>query len=190
MQTNNYIFAFKLLLITLTIAVSSTQTLLAQDNPKQFQAYTDLSSPVAREILWLARIVYSESKLSQEQIVVAWVVRNRVKSQFRGATSYEGVARDPNQFSGLTPGDNQYQINTKLDYGDIKNNSWQNSIEIARAVYFADESLNPIAPTVRHFYSPISVIKDPKWVANKKPVLIMRDPETSFIRFAFYEGIR
>ena len=50
------------------------------------------------EVLWLARCVYSESNLKHEQKVIAWVVRNRVDTEYRG-TSYREVVLEPLQFS-------------------------------------------------------------------------------------------
>ena len=36
------------------------------------------------ETLWLARAIFSETKRVDEQILVAWVIRNRVDTGFRG----------------------------------------------------------------------------------------------------------
>ena len=145
-------------------------------------AYTDYSSPEAQDILWLARVIYSETKIKEEQIVVAWVVRNRVETKYRGESTYKEVALDPSQFSGIKPA-------VKLDYSDTDMKIWQDSITIARAVYFADSSLRPVAQSVRHFYSPEVVVRDPNWAKNKKPAMVLRDSDGS-VRFAFYDKIR
>ncbi|WP_240332831.1 hypothetical protein [Salinibacter ruber] len=42
--------------------------------------------------LWLARAIYSETKLPHEQELVAWVVRNRVETAYRGRRTYRAVA--------------------------------------------------------------------------------------------------
>jgi len=184
---------WKYLIVTGTIIVSilalQAQALFADSistgtnsRAKQVSAYTDLSSQPAQDILWLARILYSETKVREEQIVIAWVVRNRVESEYRGADSYHEVATDPKQFSGIKPA-------SDLDYSDTKYKSWQDSIAIARAVYFADETLRPISASVRHFYSPEAVMKNPKWAIGKKPTLTLRDPDGS-VRFAFYDSVR
>ena len=176
---------------TMILAVFALQTnhLLAEakvvspaDTTALVAAYTDYSSPAAQDILWLARVVYSESKVKEEQIMVAWVVRNRVETGYRGETTYEAVARDPKQFSGI-------KSVSKLEYSDTDMKIWQDTITIARAVYFADASLRPIAKSVRHFYSPEVVVRDPNWAKNKTPTIVLRDNKGS-VQFAFYDSIR
>jgi len=176
---------------TMILAVFALQTnhLLAEtkaatpaDNTALVSAYTDYSSPAAQEILWLARVIYSETKVKEEQIMVAWVVRNRVETGYRGEASYKEVALDPSQFSGI-------KSVSKLEYSDTNMKIWQDTITIARAVYFADASLRPIAKTVRHFYSPEVVVRDPNWAKNKTPAIVLRDNKGS-VQFAFYDNVR
>jgi len=141
-----------------------------------------------REILWLARIIYSETKKESEQVLVAWIVRNRVDTEFRGST-YEQVAKSPAQFSGLHSGDAQYSHNISREY-ESAGESWKKALSIAKAVYFADESLRPFPETVRHFYSPRSVLVDPDWAATHKPVVVLKDNENEQVRFAFYDSVK
>lgn len=189
MQIKNYIDAVKLGFVVLAILALQAQTLFAEATRSPLKAYTDLSSLEAQEILWLGRILYSESKVREEQIIVAWVVRNRVESEYRGAKSYKEVALSPSQFSGLWPSDAQYKNNMGLGYSDTGNKDWQQALAIAQAVYFADESLRPISESVQHFYSPIAVTRDPHWAKNKKATLVLKDDKGS-IRFAFYDNVR
>ena len=49
--------------------------------------------------LWLARAIYSETKLPHEQELVAWVVRNRVETAYRGRRSYRAVVLDPGRYA-------------------------------------------------------------------------------------------
>ncbi len=187
----------KLLVAIATIVALQTQVIFAApvteasstDSTRQLAAYTDPSSPDAQEILWLARIVYSESKTREEQIMVAWVVRNRVETKYRGADTYKEVANDPSQFSGLTVVDAHMKTIRGLDYGDTKNKSWTDAISIARAVYFAEDTLRPIAQSVRHFYSPGAVLRDPSWATSKKPAMVLRNTNGA-IQFAFYDGVK
>lgn len=46
------------------------------------------------EILWLARTIFSETKRPHEQELVAWVVRNRVETGYRGNATYEAAVLD------------------------------------------------------------------------------------------------
>src|SRR5690554_7236907 len=52
------------------------------------------------EMLWLARCIYSESDRPHEQELVAWVVRNRVETGYRGRT-YREVVLEDRQFSAF-----------------------------------------------------------------------------------------
>ena len=190
MQIKNYIDATKLLFVVVAILALQANVLLASDSRgKQINAYTDLFSQEAQDVLWLSRILYSESKVREEQIIVAWVVRNRVESGYRGAQSYKDVAISPAQFSGLWPSDSQYKLNISRDYKIKGDRAWDQAIAIAQAVYFAPETLRPIPGTVRHFYSPMSVSRDPNWINDKKPSVVLRSDDGA-VRFAFYDGIR
>src|SRR3989338_6592498 len=190
MQIKNYIDATKLLFVVVAILALQANVLLASDSRgKQINAYTDLFSQEAQDVLWLARILYSESKVREEQIIVAWVVRNRVESGYRGAESYKDVALSPAQFSGLWPVDSQYKLNISRNYKTKGDKAWDQAMAIAQAVYLAPETLRPIAETVRNFYSPIAVTRDPHWVSGMKPSLVLRNDEGA-VRFAFYDGVR
>ncbi len=74
------------------------------DSPREessalLPAPADLEEPT----LWLARAIYSETKLPHEQELVAWVVRNRVETAYRGRRTYRAVVLDPYQFSAFQP---------------------------------------------------------------------------------------
>lgn len=141
-----------------------------------------------REILWLARIIYSETKRSEEQKLVGWVVRNRVDTGYTGHT-YEDVAKHSSQFSGLHPGDPRYEHNMSRWYSS-SGASWESALAIAKEVYFADPSSRPFNKLTRHFYSPMAVSNDPGWVHGQKAVRVVKDPYTNQTRFAFYSRIR
>src|SRR3989344_6986537 len=196
MQIKTYIDAAKLGFVVLAMLAMQTEALFAEaplyaQTPKSAaRAYTDNTSVEAQDILWLSRILYSESKVREEQIMVAWVVRNRVESGYRGAESYKDVAKSPAQFSGLWPNDNQYKLNISRSYETKGDKAWDQALAIAQAVYFASDALRPISDTVQHFYSPMSVLRDPHWSVGKKPAMVLRDSETGSVRFAFYDGVR
>jgi hypothetical protein len=140
------------------------------------------------EILWLARILYSETKISKEMELVAWVVKNRVESKYTGST-YEEVAKSKYQFSGLNDFDKQYKKNISMNYGD-RNPAWKNALDIANEVYYADDSKRPFPSSVKHFYSPVSVYKKPNWALGKNPYYVTRLNSGYPVRFAFYNGVR
>ncbi len=140
------------------------------------------------EVVWLARCIYSESNRSHEQQLVAWVVRNRVETEFRGDT-YRDVVLNPAQFSAFnTPNPRRRRIlNLTLD---SHTPGWRQALKTAYQVYRAPDEQRPFPETTRHFYSPISMSTDrpPQWTDNHSPI-----PSASLgvlpQRFQFYDGV-
>lgn len=163
------------------LAVSETD--LINFNPES----KILKSPTYdEEILWFARLIYSETKDVNEQVIVAWVARNRVENGFRGNT-YKEVALSPSQFSGLNAFDHNYQKNINLGYEDSVA-EWRTAIEVAKLVYGAPDIMRPFPQSVMHFYSPVA-IRPPAWAQGRAPVHEIKNA-TGGVRFAFFDGIR
>lgn len=161
----------------------------AQDRAKRSQTDNPVMTQTdKREILWLARIMYSETKRADEQRIIGWVVRNRVDTGYTGRT-YESVAKHSRQFSGLHPSDARYEHNISRWYAS-DGISWETALEIAKDVYFADESDRPLALTTRHFYSPNAVSRTPAWAEGQEAVKLLKDPTTGMVRFALYDKVR
>lgn len=140
------------------------------------------------EVLWLARCIYSESDQGHEQRLVAWVVRNRVETQFRG-TSYREVVLEPRQFSAFNDPTRRRAHILSLDQNSI-NRPWRQALDIALDVYGAPASKRPFPNTTRHFYSPISMEggATPHWAKNETP-LSSRALGVDPYRFKFFDGI-
>jgi hypothetical protein len=139
------------------------------------------------DILWLARIIYSETHVESEMPLIAWVVRNRVETGFRG-TTYKEVALSKNQFSGLNATDPHYARNISVGYEQTNNRTWQRAVAVAEKVYNARASERPFPQTVRHFYSPVA-IGAPRWAEDHKLYRsVGEDGEAA--RFAFYADVR
>lgn len=140
------------------------------------------------EILWLARCIYSETKRPDEQELVAWVVRNRVESSYRGKSTYAGVVLDSWQFSAFNRNSPKRAHYTSLGE-DSAVPGWQKAVQIAESVAVAPASKRPFSLTTRHFYSEQSMVgkSRPNWASNKAPVKLDRrvDPR----RFRFYEAV-
>ena len=165
--------------------VLATQT--SQTEAEETSQEVVLTAHDEEELLWLARVLYSETKRYDEQVLVAWVVRNRVESG-RWGNTYKKVILAKGQFSGMHPTDANYKIN--IQKGDhSKDEAWLNAVHIAQEVYFADSMSRPFSPSVKHFYSPISVKKHPSWAKHLNPVLEITDTKTGGVRFAFYAGV-
>ncbi len=148
----------------------------------------NLSAFDADEVLWLARCIYSESNRPHEQELVAWVVRNRVETNFRGST-YRDVVLEDRQFSAFNAPSVRRSRILGLDASSSAP-GWQKALKIAFDVFNAPASERPFAQATRHFYSPISMrgrIK-PHWAQNEKP-LSSEALGVQSHRFQFFEGI-
>ncbi|WP_279303593.1 cell wall hydrolase [Salinibacter ruber] len=103
--------------------------------------------------LWLARAIYSETKLPHEQELVAWVVRNRVETAYRGRRTYRAVVLDPYQFSAFNPGAAKRARYLRLQ-PEAPLPRWRQALWVARYVRHAEgRAYRPFPVETRHFYS-------------------------------------
>lgn len=159
-----------------------------QDAPQKLKPLPP--QEIDSETLWLARCIYSETKRTSEMELVAWVVRNRVETRYRGRSSYETVVLDPYQFSAFNPGSRKRWFYSGLD-PSTQIRSWQNALTIAHNVRRAESSYRPFSKMTRHFYSERSMVgrSHPEWALGKTPV----SPERNFAldqrRFRFYDDV-
>jgi len=148
-----------------------------------------LQDDVSEDVLWLARCIYSETKRPQEQELVAWVVRNRVETTYRGKGTYRNTVLDPFQFSAFNPGSAKRRLYLSLN-ADSDAAGWKKALEVAHHVYYSPESERPFDQKTRHFYSERSMRGGlaPAWSVGKRPIQPVRfrpDPR----RFRFYSSI-
>jgi hypothetical protein len=143
---------------------------------------------VDAETLWLARAIYSETKRPHEQELVAWVVRNRVDTGYRGSTTYREAVLDPYQFSAFNPGSSKRSLLTSLK-PDTPLPRWQQALWVARYVRHADPVYRPFSIETRHFYSERSMEGRPKpfWARQHRFVSPGRNYQVDEHRFRFYE---
>ncbi len=148
----------------------------------------DLSPIELDEVVWLARAIYSESDRPAEQELVAWVVRNRVETRYRG-TTYREVVLETKQFSAFN------QPTKRRDHIlGLKPNTpfrpWQRALDIALEVYHAPSWKRPFAQTVRHFYSPVSMVGGgkPYWSDSGTPLSSARLGVDRH-RFVFFDDV-
>jgi hypothetical protein len=143
---------------------------------------------VREDVLWLARAIYSETKRPAEQELIAWVVRNRVETGYRGQRTYRGVVLDPWQFSAFN--ENGPRRSHYLSLGlESKARGWATAIAIAYDIMHAPAYERPFSQATRHFYSEISMLDGsrPEWAIGKRPVSLDRDIDPR--RFRFYAEI-
>lgn len=144
---------------------------------------------VDAEVLWLARAIYSETKRPHEQALVAWTIRNRVETNYRGKDSYESVVLDPWQYSAFNTNSPKRHYYTTLAATSTAR-GFEKALRVAHEVYYADASERPFDPTTRHFYSERSMTdgETPAWAVGQQPVQLAGhdiDPR----RFRFYAAI-
>ncbi len=148
------------------------------------------AAQVDEETLWMARCIYSETKEPVEQELVAWVLRNRIETGFRGATTYKEAVLQPYQFSAFNPESRVRRFYTGLD---VNSNSrgFQRALAIAHHVRFADASRRPFPETTRHFFSQQSMAgqRFPAWSKGHEPVAPNRMDEIDPARFRFYANV-
>ncbi len=128
-------------------------------------------SPLQQEaVLWLARCVYSETDRAHEQRLVAWVVRNRVETGFRGNT-YREVVLEPRQFSAFNAPTARRAHILRLDERSTSA-AWLQALDVALEVYLAPAWSRPFKVTTRHFYSPVSMRggRKPPWAEHARPL--------------------
>ncbi len=177
-------------LIFVVLCLSSAGTSFSFDvDPEEIQRRLSSLEPMDMdEVLWLARCIYSESDRADERRLVAWVVRNRVETRYRGDT-YREVVLEPLQFSAFNAPSPRRTYLLSLDQHSTTE-SWLGALDIALEVYKADPAHRPISLETRHFYSPVSMDggKAPPWAEQAEPVApdpLGIDPR----RFLFYEDI-
>ena len=179
------VFAALVLLLASEVNAQISRTSLSTDPRSQVRR---LAPSQQNDVLWLARCVYSESDRAREQRLVAWVVRNRVETGYRG-TTYRDVVLEPYQFSAFnrTSARRRHLLSLNLN---TASRAWRQALQVALDVYLEPASRRPFPVTTRHFYSPVSMKggRTPDWALNETPLSSARlgvDP----YRFKFYNDI-
>lgn len=145
---------------------------------------------IDEETLWLARAIYSETRLPHEQELVAWVIRNRVETKYRGERTYKGVVLDPYQFSAFNPNAPRRSFYTSLTPAN-QLPAWQQALRIAHYVRHADPAYRPFSIKTRHFFSEIAMPNRdfPYWVEHHRFVSPGWSYQVDAERFRFYKSI-
>lgn len=158
----------------------------SQNMPDQASALSSIDEAT----LWLARCIYSETKVPHEQELVAWVVRNRVETEYRGRSSYEDVVLDAYQFSAFNPNAPKRSFYTNLT-PDTQLPGWQQALTIAHYVRRADPAYRPFSIKTRHFFSEVSMPNNqfPYWVQQREHVSPGWNYTVDQRRFRFYAKI-
>jgi len=147
-------------------------------------------SSIDGETIWLARCIYSETKDPREMELVAWVVRNRVETGYRGRMTYQSAVLDPYQFSAFNHDSPTRGFYVSLDR-DHEFLGWQEALRIAYLVRTNDGRRRPFSSETRHFYSEISMVgrSSPYWSSGYTPVSPRGEFRLDERRFRFYEDV-
>lgn len=142
------------------------------------------------ETLWLARAIYSESKRPEEQALVAWVIRNRVETGYRGKRTFQSVVLDPWQFSAFLDHAPKRDFYSNLT-PEQRYKGWRTALAIAYAVRHADQDHRPFSPETRHFYSERSLngSRPPAWAEGRIPLNVDPIIQIDERRFRFFEDV-
>jgi hypothetical protein len=157
-------------------------------HPKRFAPLPP--EKIDSETLWLARCIFSETKRPDEQVLVAWVIRNRVETHYRGKGNYRDVVLDPFQFSAFAPNNEKRAFYVGLGPASTVP-GWQKALSIAHTVRALDTAYRPFAVETRHFFSERSMPDRlaPDWADGLAPVELREPFEILPERFRFFAGI-
>lgn len=174
----------RLLVLLLLLAPLST----AAATPDPFARLASLRPYEMDEVLWLARCLLSESNRANEQRLVAWVVRNRVETQYRGG-AYREVVLERFQFSAFNEPSERRTYLLSLNQNTRHDAAWRSALGVALDVYRAPAAERPFSTTTRHFYSPVSMPNRavPAWAEGRVAVALNEPIDAD--RFRFYEDV-
>ncbi len=179
---------FLSLVLLLLAPLAASAAPLPADAADPFARLATLRPYEMDEVLWLARCLLSESNRADEQRLVAWVVRNRVETGYRGS-AYREVVLEKFQFSAFNEPSERRTYLLGLNQTSRHDAAWRTALGIALDVYRAPASERPFSTTTRHFYSPVSMPgrSTPAWAEGRTPVALAEpvDPD----RFLFFEDV-
>lgn len=131
---------------------------------------------------WIARAVYSESKLYSNYEYIAWVIRNRMASPEYPASA-KGVVLQERQFSAFGNPQKAEKLRS-MSYPETKDTYFRRAYRIALYVLNSGKQMNPM-PEVTHFYMQ-ETLRDvhgkekPRWAQGQKP--FFQNGQTKYFR--------
>jgi len=119
------------------------------------QTKDSLKYATSEDVLWLSRILYTETGKPLEMYYIAHVVKNRVETCYNGECSYKRVALDPYEFSAFNPDRELRWYYAKMNRDNVYNpGKWAAAKQVALDVY-----MSPYDPTQggTHFFSQVGM---------------------------------
>lgn len=120
---------------------------------------------------WMARAIYSESKLYSNYEYIAWVIRNRMVSSDYPASARDVVLQHK-QFSAFQHPEKRDKL-LSMTYPEEKSTYFRRAYRISLYVLNVGADMNPM-PEVRHFYMKDTLKRkygksEPHWVKGREP---------------------
>jgi spore germination cell wall hydrolase CwlJ-like protein len=131
---------------------------------------------------WIARALYSESKVLSNYEYIAWTIRNRMASPEYPASA-KAVVLQEDQFSAFRNPRKTERLR-KMTYPETKDTYFRRAYRIALYVLNSGKSMNPM-PEVTHFYME-DTLRDvhgkekPRWARGQKP--FFQNGQTKYFR--------
>jgi len=147
-----------------------------------------LNAATSRDILWLSRVLYSETDKPLEMYYIAHVVKNRVETCYRGECSYKEVTLDPYEFSAFNPNRSSRYYLIHLDDSNVRDpGRWAAAKQIALNTYLDDHD-----PTNggTHFFAQVSMRNHefPDWAYHGDQVALANNVQEERLRV--YKNVR
>jgi len=155
-----------------TLAIGTLIGILGQQyvQPKTVAVF-DSETKYEQAAQWIARALYSESKLLSNYEYIAWTIRNRMASNEYPGTAKQVVLQE-DQFSAFNDPEKVDEL-TNMTYPHTKDTYFRRAYRIALYVLNSDKSVNPM-PEVTHFYMEdtmerVHSVEKPNWARGREP---------------------
>lgn len=147
-----------------------------------------LNIALSRDVLWLSRVTYSETRKPLEMYYISHVVKNRVETCYNGKCSYKEVALDPYEFSAFNPNRPLRTYYKNVDrYSTGDPGGWAAAKQVAFKTYMRNYD-----PTNggTHFFAQISMKNHrfPDWAHYGERVTLANNVDKNRLRV--YKNVR
>lgn len=141
-----------------------------------------LDIALSRDVLWLTRVTYSETRKPLEMYYISHVVKNRVETCYNGECSYKDVALDPYEFSAFNPNRPLRSYYKSVDrYSTADPGGWAAAKQIAFKTYMDNHD-----PTDggTHFFAQQSMVNNefPDWAYYGDQVKLANNVDENRLR--------
>lgn len=114
-----------------------------------------LKYATSEDVLWLSRVLYSETDKPVEMYYIAHIVKNRVETCYHGECSYKNVVLDPYEFSGFNPNRSGRELLMKVNRHRTNDpGRWAAAKQIALNTYL--DNHDPTNGST-HFFAQVSM---------------------------------